>query len=256
MHSLFQKIGKSILNAFAFVGKFLFFQISIFARLPHIFRIRRNILQQMEFFGVKSLGLVSITSVFTGMVTAVQAQYQMRGMLPAQFIGGGVGKAVLIELGPVLTALVIAGRVGAGIAAEIGTMRVSEQIDALETLSLDPILYLGLSRMTAGFFMLPLLTIYANCIAIIGGLLVAHFFLSVPSATFIEGMRMLYESKELWGGLLKTFIFGLIIAGMGTYHGYYTKGGAEGVGIATTKAVVFSSVGILIMDFVVASLVF
>ncbi|MBN1232128.1 MAG: ABC transporter permease [Candidatus Coatesbacteria bacterium] len=256
MLDFLQKIGNGVLDGFAFVGRYLFFQLIVFSRIPSIFKIRKYIFQQMEFFGVKSLGLVSITSVFTGMVTAVQAKYQMRDMLPLQYIGGGVGKAVLIELGPVLTALVIAGRVGAGIAAEIGTMRVTEQIDAMETLSLDPFEYICLSRMVAGFFMLPVLTIYANLIAIIGGLLVAHYFLGVPSATFIEGLRMLYMERDLYGGLIKTFIFGLIIAGMGTYFGYYTEGGAEGVGFSTTKAVVFSSVGILIMDFVVASLIF
>jgi len=180
----------------------------------------------------------------------------MRDMLPDLYIGGGVGKAIFIELGPVLTALVIAGRVGAGMAAEIGTMRVTEQIDALETLSLDPYTYIGLSRLTAGFFMLPVLTIYSNLISLLGGIVVSTVFLGIPTSHFIEGLRMLYESKDLWGGLIKTFIFGLIIAGMGVYHGYFTEGGAEGVGNATTKAVVYSSVSILVMDFVVASLVF
>lgn len=206
--------------------------------------------------GVNSLPLVLVTSIFTGGVSAVQAAYQFSDYVPMRYLGTAVGKAVVIELGPVLTALVVAGRVGASIAAEIGTMKVTEQIDALETLALDPVRYLVVPRFVAGFFMLPILVIFSDFIAILGGLAVSTFFLGLSSYTFLNGLKMFFHLSDVFGGLIKAFVFGGIIAIIGCYQGFKTEGGAEGVGRSTTRAVVLASVLILISDYIIASILF
>ena len=206
--------------------------------------------------GVNSLPLVFLTSLFTGAVTSVQAAYQFTDLLSMRYLGSAVSKAVIIELGPVLTALVVTGRVGAAIAAEIGTMRVTEQIDALETMALNPVEYLVVPRFIGGLIMLPVLTIFANLIAILGGLGVAVSFLNITSHTFLTSVRSFFEMTDLWAGLTKSFAFGAIIAIVGCYQGFNTSGGAEGVGRSTTKAVVVASVMILISDYILASLIF
>ena len=206
--------------------------------------------------GVNSLPLVLVTSIFTGGVSAVQAAYQFSDYVPMRYLGTAVGKAVVIELGPVLTALVVAGRVGASIAAEIGTMKVTEQIDALETLALDPVRYLVVPRFVAGFFMLPILVIFSDFIAILGGLAVSTFFLGLSSYTFLNGLKMFFHLSDVFGGLIKAFVFGSIIAIIGCYQGFKTEGGAEGVGRSTTRAVVLASVLILISDYIIASILF
>lgn len=219
--------------------------------------LRGNLVfQQMLYMGVNSIPLVFLTSLFTGAVTSVQAAYQFSDLLSMRYLGSAVSKAVIIELGPVLTALVVTGRVGAAIAAELGTMKVTEQIDALETMALNPTEYLVVPRFVGGLFMLPVLTIFADLIAILGGLFVAMAFLDVTSHTFLSSVRSFFEMRDLWAGLTKSFAFGAIIAIIGCYQGFNTSGGAEGVGRSTTKAVVVASVLILISDYFLASLIF
>lgn len=212
--------------------------------------------QQMLYMGVNSLPLVLFTSLFTGGVTAVQAAYQFRGIVPMTYLGGAVGKAVVIELGPVLTALVIAGRVGASIAAELGTMKVTEQIDALETMAINPVRYLVMPRFVSGIVMLPVLTVFSNFIAILGGQAVSVWFLDLTTYNFLNSLKMFFELQDLFGGLLKSIAFGAIISIIGCYNGFATSGGAEGVGKSTTRAVVVSSILILLADYGIASLVF
>ena len=219
--------------------------------------LRGNLVfQQMLYMGVNSIPLVFLTSLFTGAVTSVQAAYQFSDLLSMRYLGSAVSKAVIIELGPVLTALVVTGRVGAAIAAELGTMKVTEQIDALETMALNPTEYLVVPRFVGGLIMLPVLTIFADLIAILGGLFVAMAFLDVTSHTFLTSVRSFFEMTDLWAGLTKSFAFGAIIAIIGCYQGFNTSGGAEGVGRSTTKAVVVASVLILISDYFLASLIF
>jgi phospholipid/cholesterol/gamma-HCH transport system permease protein len=214
------------------------------------------IVEQMMSMGVDSLPIVVLTSVFIGMVTTFQAQFQAGEYVPTVYISMSVSKAIMIELGPIMTGLVVAGRVGSSIAAELGTMRVTEQIDALETLAVDPIGYLVLPRFISGVVMLPVLVIISEAVAIAGGLLVAVLGLDIPIHTFISGLRIHFVARELFGGLLKALFFGAIIAIMGSYHGFETKGGAEGVGKSTTRAVVSSSVLILVSNYLIARLVF
>jgi phospholipid/cholesterol/gamma-HCH transport system permease protein len=210
----------------------------------------------MMVMGVNSLPLVIITSAFTGMVASVQTAYQFRDYTPMVLLGSAVGKMVVIELGPVLTALVVAGRVGASISAELGTMKVTEQIDALETLAVDPIRYLALPRFVSGMIMLPVLVVLADIIAILGGMVVAAVAVGVNPDTFIRGLRLYFELRDVVGGLSKAVIFGIIIALMGCYQGFNAGWGAGGVGRATTRAVVYSCLLILIFDYIVAEIVF
>lgn len=228
----------------------------VFLGLPFVFRRFRLTSEQMLLMGVNSLPLVALVSVFTGGVAAVQAVYQISDYVPMRYLGTAVGKAVMIELAPVLTALVVAGRVGAAIAAELGTMKVTEQIDALETLALDPVKYLVVPRFIAGLVMLPVLTIFADTIAILGGLGVSAVSLHVSPHVFLNGLQDFFKMMDLTSGLLKAFVFGSIISIIGCYQGFKTAGGAEGVGRSATRAVVISSGLILISDYVVASILF
>jgi phospholipid/cholesterol/gamma-HCH transport system permease protein len=214
------------------------------------------VIQQMSAVGVNSLWLVAVVSVFTGAVAAVQAAYQFSNVVPLKFIGSVILRSVVIELGPVLTALVVGGRVGASIAAELGTMKVTEQIDALEAMAVNPIRYLVVPRVVSALVMLPILTIFADAIGVFGGFFVSVTTIGVSSHTYITGLKDFFYVKDLFSGLLKAVIFGGIIGWMGCYHGFRTEGGAEGVGRATTRAVVSSCVLVLISDYVLANVLF
>ena len=228
----------------------------IFQIVPRTFANARNILQQMDRIGLGSIPLVLVTSLFVGAVTSVQAAYQFHGYVPLKFIGTVVGKSVILELGPVLTALVVGGRVSASIAAELGTMKVTEQIDAMEMIAIDPVEYLVLPRAIAATIMLPVLTVFSDLLAILGGMIVANVSIHVSYNTFASGLKLLFRSQDLVGGLLKTFVFGFIIAVMGCYNGFETRGGAEGVGMATMKAVVSSCLLILISNYLLGAFFF
>ncbi|MBD3348838.1 MAG: MlaE family lipid ABC transporter permease subunit [Candidatus Eisenbacteria bacterium] len=214
------------------------------------------VFEQMRRIGVESLPLVIITSIFTGAVTAVQAAYQLREFVPEQYIGTAIYKSVTIELGPVLTALVVGCRVSASIAAELGTMRVTEQVDAMEAMAIDPVRYLAMPRIVAGLIMLPIVTVFADALAIGGGFVVSNASLGISPSTFVNGMKMYFFAGDVFGGLIKAFVFGGIITLMGCLAGFRTSGGAVGVGQAATRAVVASCVLILVSDYVLATLLF
>jgi phospholipid/cholesterol/gamma-HCH transport system permease protein len=248
--------GRRCLAAFEGFSEAMMLLFRILEVFPKIVRSMRLISHQMMAIGVRSLPLVFITSVFTGAVTAWQAEYQMKEYVPMIFLGTGVSKAVFIELGPALTALVVAGRVGSSIAAELGTMQVTEQIDALQTLAIDPVRFLALPRFVAGIIMLPLLVVFADFFAMAGAVVVATHLLDITASTFWEGVKMFFHIRDVVAGLVKAVAFGGIIALMGCYFGFNTRGGAEGVGKSTIKAVVFSSVLILITDYLIAMILF
>lgn len=238
------------------VGRITMLIAETFRTLGRGLRSFRLVIDQMHSIGVQSLLLVVIVSLFTGAVAAVQAAYQFDKVVPLKFIGSVILRSVIIELGPVLTALIVGGRVGASIAAELGTMRVTEQVDALEAMAINPVRYLVVPRVLAAFIMLPMLTIIANTIAVFGGYVVAVTSIGVSTHTYVLGLRQFFLMQDLWSGLIKSFFFGGIIAWMGCYYGFRTEGGAEGVGVATTRAVVASCVLVLISDYVIANVLF
>jgi phospholipid/cholesterol/gamma-HCH transport system permease protein len=214
----------------------------------------RDIWVQMDVIGVQSLVIVMLTGVFTGMVLALQSAVQLTQFGASMFVGQLVGASVVRELGPVLTALMVSGRVGSGIAAELGSMKVSEQIDALEAMGTDPIKKLVKPRVLAGIIMLPTLTVATDFIAIIGGQLIAWLMLHQAASTYWNAVWSGLFVSDLFTGLAKPLAFGFVITTVACYRGLRTTGGTEGVGRSTTQAVVISSVLILATDFFLTKL--
>lgn len=247
---IFQKIGSGILNFLSELGQVSNLFFSILKSFTSIPRNRKLIVYQMEHIGVNSLPLVIIIAMFTGAVAAWQAAYQLKGIAPLSFLGAATSRAIITELGPVLTGIVIAGRVGASIAAELGTMKVTEQIDALETMAISPIRYLAMPRFLASVIMMPVLVVFANFIAILGAFIVSNYFLDVSFAVFFQSVKRYFDVMDLISGLIKAVFFGGVTSLLGCHIGFHTQGGAEGVGLATIRSFVMSAALILILDYV------
>ena len=216
----------------------------------------RIIGRQMIEIGYYSLPVVGLTAVFAGMVLALQSFTGFSRFNAEGAVANVVVLSITRELGPVLAGLMVSGRIGASMAAEIGTMRVTEQVDALTTLSTNPFKYLVVPRLIAGLTMLPLLVVVADIIGVMGGYLVAVYKLGFNAANYLQSTYEFMETLDVVSGLVKASIFGFIIALMGCYHGYNSKGGAQGVGQATTNAVVSSSILILCFDYILTGIFF
>jgi phospholipid/cholesterol/gamma-HCH transport system permease protein len=238
------------------LGEYVVFVGKAFQALPRLSRRRNELLIQLQQITVGSILLITLTAAFTGMVTALQAVYQSKGYMPINLLSVLIGKSTMIELAPVLTALVMTGKVGASMAAEIGTMKVSEQLDALESMSIKASNFLYMPRILAGMIGFPIITIYANLISIISAWYFAWMKYGIHYHTFFVNMRSYFSPSDLWGGLIKSLVFGYIITSLACFFGSKSQGGAEGVGISTTQTVIYSSVFILIMDFMVAWVLF
>jgi phospholipid/cholesterol/gamma-HCH transport system permease protein len=210
-------------------------------------------IRQMRNIGVDSIPLAVIVAAFLGGVTAFQTRYQLFPGVQLSVVGLITRQSIVLELGPLLTALVLTGRVGARMTAEIGTMRVTEQIDALETLSFDPVAYLALPRFIAGVIMLPTLTILANATAIFSAWGILVLATDVRTADFLSGLRLSFTAFQVVYSLIKATLFGAAISFVCSYEGYVTEAGAEGVGRSTALAVVIASVSILVLDAIVAA---
>ena len=213
-------------------------------------------LEQMLRIGAQSIPIVILTTLFSGMVTAVQAAYQFEsGLIPTWFVGSIVGESVLLELAPMMTALVMTGRIGATITAELGTMRVTEQIDALESLSFDPIAFLIFPRIFAATLVFPVLIIIGDFFGILGGMLAAVYTIEdVSIQEFIRGLQAWFRPWDAGFGLVKGVFFGFTITSIACYKGFYTKGGAQEVGKSTTSTVVVSCVALVFLDYLLAAL--
>jgi len=249
-------IKESILSSLEYVGGVFILMGQTFSQIKGLVRKFDLFIEQLFFQGVKSISIVLFTSLFMGMVTAYQANYQARQYMPDVYIGMAVCKALLIELGPLIVGLVVAGRVSSSIAAELGSMKVTEQIDALEAFAINPIEHLVVPRVFAGILVLPILTVIAELTGVIGGWILAVGSLNISSVVYWRGVRLNYFPITLYGGLIKAMTFGFTLTIMGCYYGLRTEGGAEGVGEATTKAVISSTILVLFLDFVVGRLVF
>ena len=212
--------------------------------------------RQMVRVGVDSIPVVFLTSMFTGMVLALQTYYGFQRVHAENFVGSVVALAMLRELSPVLVGLMVTGRVGSSMAAEIGTMRVTEQLDALKALATEPVQYLFVPRVIAGTAMLPLLVILGDALGIGGGYLVAVKLMNANPVIYEENTYQFLVMKDMWSGAIKAAVFGLILTLTGCVRGYYTSGGAEGVGRSTTNAVVSASLIILLTDFFLTKILF
>jgi phospholipid/cholesterol/gamma-HCH transport system permease protein len=210
----------------------------------------------MEFVGVKSSFVVILTGTFSGMVMAIQGYHGFKMFSAEGLVGGVVALGMTREMGPVITALMVAGRAGSAMAAELGTMKVTEQLDALQCMAVNPVQYLIVPRIIAGILMLPVLTVIADFVGILGGYFVGVTLLDIDHGIFIGKIIDIVDVRDIFDGLVKATFFGGILTLISCYKGYNTKGGAEGVGKATTEAVVLSCVLILGADYVITSLMF
>lgn len=256
MTDIVSRIGRNTI-AFVYESGSVFIMVSRVARyLLQIWKNRRLVYDQMMVIGVQSIPLVLFVGVFAGAVASIQTAYQLKGYISYNYLGAATSVAIFIELGPVLTALVIAGRVGASIAAEIGTMKVTEQLDALESLAIDPLRYLAMPRIFSGFFMIPILTILADFIGVFGAYVVAYINLDLAPEIFFGSVKEFFSLLNIFSGLIKAFFFGGTTAIIGCYVGFNTSGGAEGVGQATIRAFVLSSALILLNDYLLSVILF
>ena len=208
----------------------------------------REIVRQAYSMGVQSIPLVTITGMLSGVVTSQQGGYQFTGSIPLYVLGSVVTSSVILELGPVMTAFVIIGRVGARITAELGTMEVSEQIDALHSLGRDPVAVLAAPRIVAGTFTVPLLVGIANVVGLFSGLVAARLTVGLGGESFLYGARLFWHNWDLFYSIMKGTTFGFIIPLISVHMGFLTRGGAEGVGRATTTSVVIMIISVLVLD--------
>ncbi|MES1240466.1 MAG: ABC transporter permease [Acidobacteriota bacterium] len=216
----------------------------------------RELFRQMVKVGFNSIPVVFLTAMFTGMVMALQMFTVLRRINAESFVGSGVSLSMVRELAPVLTGLIVSGRAGSAMGAELGTMRVTEQIDALEVMATDPVHYLVVPRVWASAIMLPLLVLMANAVGILGGYLVAVILMGANPVTYTDRTFQFMDLNDLFSGLIKAAAFGFLLAAVGCQQGFHTSGGAEGVGRSTTSAVVVASIAILVADFFLTRLLF
>ncbi len=243
------------LDFLAGVGAYTIFIGRVLRRLPRLGKRSQEFLLQLKRIGVDSLLLIILTSSFTGLVTALQLVYQGRGYIPEHLFSVLISKSTLIELAPLLTAMVLTGKIGAAIAAEIGTMKVSEQLDALKSMSIEAEEFLYLPRIVAGVISLPLLSVVASVV----GIGSAWFFNWIRNGlhyhTYFHNIRSYFQTFDLLSGLVKATVFGFVITSLACYFGDRTSGGAEGVGRSTMLTVVYSAVWVMVLDFIVAFII-
>ncbi len=251
---LFRRVTRAIFGAFRGVGLRAYFLREIGRALADPATYLAETIRQMRNVGVDSLPLTIIVAGFLGAVTAFQTYYQLFAGVQLSVVGLIVRQSIILELGPLLTALVLTGRVGARMTAEIGTMRVTEQIDALETLAYDPVAFLAVPRIIAALVMLPVLTVIADATAILSAYLTLMVATPVTSDDYISGLRLAFTPFQISYSLIKALSYGGAIAFVCSYEGYVTEAGAEGVGRSTAKAVVIASVSILVLDGIIAAL--
>ncbi|MXZ04162.1 MAG: ABC transporter permease [Rhodothermaceae bacterium] len=245
------RVAKPFMN----IGRFTILMSSAFMSLRELKTYRQNTQIQMVRIGIESIPIVALAAAFSGAVTTVQTAYQLVSpLIPPKIIGAVVVPSLTMELGAVVTGFILSGRVGARIAAELGTMRVTEQIDALEAMGLNSIGYLIVPRVLAGILMVPVLYVAACVIGVLGGVAAAELTGAVSSPEFILGAREYFDIFGPYFGLIKSFVFGFLITAVSCHIGYFTEGGADGVGRSTTRAAVMSCVLILIADLVLAIL--
>lgn len=246
------KFGRIILNILAEVGQVVLLFLGIMRYVPRVFKDRRLVLEQMKIVGSDSLPLVILVGTFTGAIAALQAtnlfaKFNLIG-IARPFIGGSIATVVFTELTPVLTALVIAGRVGGAIAAQLGTMKVSEQIDALDMMAIDKDRYLGMPRVIAAITMMPVLAVFSSVVALIGAFVLTSFMFDFSASTFFVSVETYFKIAEISQGLVKSLVFGGFTALIGCHVGLQTEGGAEGVGNSTVRAFTISAASILVID--------
>lgn len=253
---MLDKVGRATSEFFEYAGGLT---LLTFESAGFIARVRVRVAETMAqcfLLGVQSWIIVVLTSLFTGMVISLESAQQAVAYGVGSLVGGAVAYGTVRELGPMLTAVVVAGRAGAAIAAELGSMVVTEQIEALRSMALEPSRFLVVPRLVALLVMLPLLTVFADVVSILGGMWIAFTYAHISYDTFISSARQAIDFTDVYKGLIKSLVFAVIIAMVGAYQGLSTRGGAAGVGVSTTSAVVISIILIFISNFVLSFLLF
>ncbi len=243
-----QAVGRGALRSVVAIGRSGYLAVDAVQALRKVELWGPHLLTQMVRIGVGSIPVALFIAMFTGVVLALMADYTFTGAMPLYLVGTLVGKTMVLELGPVLTGLALSGRVGGTIAAEVGTMRVTEQIDALETLAYDPVAYLVVPRVLAGAIMFPVVVILANDVGILAGWGTSLSLLEISSTEFLKGLRIFFDPWDVWFSVIKSVTFGVTITAVGCSFGFHTRGGAAGVGRATTHTVVYATMIILALD--------
>lgn len=254
--SFFDAIGRGTLILCDKIGTFIVFFVNIFVTLFTTRLKYKQVLQHMEMVGVGSLTIALLTGLSTGLAFALQSYIGFHRVGTEDFVGLVVTLGMTRELGPVLTGLMVAGRCGSAMAAEIGTMRITEQIDALKTIGINPYQYLIVPRVIASTIIMPFLTLFAMICGIVGGYMLSIYGLGLNPETYINTIIERVELSDVTGGLIKSAVFGLIFSWVGTYRGFNTSGGAQGVGRATTQSVVLGCIIILISNYFLTSWLF
>ncbi|MGZ6250492.1 MAG: MlaE family ABC transporter permease [Candidatus Chromulinivorax sp.] len=249
-------IGKVSLQICTDLGRYILFIVQICTTLWRTPLKVDKVLAQMEKIGIQSLPISMMTGAFAGGIIALQTYASFRQFGSEHMIGPVVALTMARELGPVLTGLMVAGRCSSGIAAELGTMRITEQIDALETLCIDNFQYLVVPRVLASTFILPLVTVFSVACGIFGGFIVCAYVYGLNPIDFIDGIKELMHSADILNGLIKASFFGFVLSSIGAFQGFYTWGGAKGVGIATTQSVVYASITIFASNYFLSTLLF
>ncbi len=247
------QLGRATLDRLQEMGRMLLFVLATFAWLARPPFRPFQILKQLHFIGFKSVFVVVLTAGFTGMVLGLQLSYTLRKFGSEAVLGSAVALSIIRELGPVLAALMVTARAGSAMTAEIGIMRITEQIDAMDTMAVNPLQYLIAPKLVAGLIGVPLLVAIFDVIGIYGGYLVGVDLLGVNAGSYWSSIESAVEWKDVYGGLLKSISFGLIVSWICCYKGFYTRMSAEGLGTATTEAVVLSAVLILVWDYFLTS---
>jgi phospholipid/cholesterol/gamma-HCH transport system permease protein len=241
--------GLPVVNFIDVIGGHLIMVGRAFVWLPRRPFRGKNYLEAMEYIGFGSLPIVLLVGAFTGMVMSLQSVNAFRQFGLESFAGGTTGKAIALELGPVLTSLMLAGRAGAGIATELGTMRITEQIDALESMAVNPHQYLVLPRIVGAMIVTPILTLLFFVVGMGGAYFIAVIVQHVDQGQWVANLRDIVEVQDVFQGFLKAIFFGFMVSLVGCYQGYHASGGGRGVGIGTTRAVVIASVATLVIDY-------
>lgn len=256
MENVFVEIGTTLDLFFTAVGRATIMTFEAFASIRKADVYLPQIVEQFIHIGRKSLPLVLVTSTFVGMAIGVQVGFQMTGFTPHWMAGGMILRTILIDLGPITLGLVLAGRISAGIAAELGTMRVTEQIDALRSFVIDPIEYLVTPRLIAAVIAVPTLLVFFNFTAMAASFVSCHMTIDLSWNAFVQGMRFSFHLGDLEASLIKAFVFGIVIVMSGSFFGLNSQRGAKGVGTAATMAVVWASVSVFVLDYLISAILF
>lgn len=249
-----EALGLQVLDHVSCVGNGVRMVLSAFVYLPYCIKARKEVLRQLILCGQKSFGVTSTVALFTGMILALQSGLLLKAYGQEMRVGFIVAQTMFREMGPFMTALILAASVGSSMAALIGTMKVSQEISALEVMSIDPVKFLVTPRLMAMMIMCPVLTCYTDLLGILGGGFVAYTQLDVSWSNYFENVRFMLNEKELYVGTFKAWVFAVIIVGISCYQGFVTQNGAVGVGLATKRSVVTNFLVVLVVGYIITRL--